>query len=72
MVRNKAEYLECSHLVPEQWILLLVSPEEWGLCVAEENAQTCAFDRALGTVSYWLVGLVFFVEQDGNHGDKQG
>lgn len=71
-VRSEAEDLQHTWLVLEQWILLPVSSEERGFCVAEKNTQAFAFDHVPGAVSYWLVRLVFFVQQDGNHGDKHG
>lgn len=71
-VRSETEDLKHPWLVLEQWILLPVSSEERGFCMAEKNTQAFALDHVPGAVSYWLVRLVFFVQQDGNHGDKHG
>lgn len=57
LVRNKAEDLQTSLLVPEQWIFFLASREELGLCMVEENIQAFAFDPS--TVLYRFIFLVF-------------
>ena len=45
MVRSKAEDSKNSWLVLEQWIFFLVSGEEQGLCMTEENIQAFASDH---------------------------
>lgn len=59
MVRSKAEDLKNSWLVLEQWIFFLVSREEQGLCMIEENIQAFASDLDPRAVFYWFVFLVF-------------
>lgn len=52
MVRSKAEDLKNSWLVLEQWIFFLVSGEEQGLCMIEENIQAFASDLDPRAVFY--------------------
>ena len=59
MVRSKAEDSKNSWLVLEQWIFFLVSGEEQGLCMIEENIQAFASDHDPRAVFYWFVFLVF-------------
>lgn len=58
-VRNQAEDLGHARLALEQGVLLSVSLEERGFCVAEEHTQAFAFAHLPGAVSYRLVCLVF-------------
>lgn len=72
LVRSKAEDSKNSWLVLEQWIFFLVSGEEQGLCMTEENIQAFASDHDPRAVFYWFVFLVFFVHQKGDHSDEYG
>lgn len=64
MVRNKAEDLNSSRLVLEQWILFLVPRAEQGLCMVEEDIQAFAFDHDPSTVSYQVFVFLVFSENN--------
>ena len=59
MARNKVEDLKNSGLVLEQWIFLLISREEHGLCTTEENIQAFVFDHDPSVAFYRFVFPVF-------------